>query len=138
MKNILISVLAILAVAILFACSKDKESERFRLLTAHTWRSDSLLVNGEDASGPGEMLEKFKGDARFEKDGSGYFGIYKGTWRFSYGEANIVIESDSLQLPVTAKIILLTQSDFKITTIYPNLLNPSNPYNIRMTFKPKQ
>lgn len=138
MKNITIPVLAVLAAVMIFACTKEEESERFRLLTSTTWKSDSLLVNGEDASGPGGMLEKFKGDAKFEKDGSGYFGIYKGSWRFSYGETNIVIESDSLQLPVTAKIILLTQSDFKITTIYPNLLNPSNPYNIRMTFKPKQ
>lgn len=138
MKNTLISVLTVLAAVLLFSCSKDKESERFRLLTAHIWRSDSLLVNGQDAGGTGGMLEKFRGDAKFGKDGSGYFGVYEGKWRFSYGEANIVIESDSLQVPLTAAIILLTESDFKITTIYPNLLNPSSPYNIRMTFKPKQ
>lgn len=125
------------AIVLLYACKKEKESERFNLLTAHTWTSDSLLVNNSDAGGPGGMLEKFKGDAKFEKNGTGYFGEYTGTWRFSYGEENIVIESDSLQVPLTAKIVLLTQSDFKITTIYPNLLDPLHPFNIRMTFKPK-
>jgi len=123
---------------IFFSCSKENESERFRLLTAHIWRSDSLLVNGVDAGGPGGMLEKFKGDAKFEKDGTGYFGKYKGTWRFAYEEENLVIESDSLPVPLTARIILLTEMDLKITTIYPNLANPQSPFNIRMTFKPKQ
>ncbi|MGQ9620597.1 MAG: hypothetical protein ACUVTX_06375 [Bacteroidales bacterium] len=128
----------IVLVAILFACKKEKESERFKLLTAHIWTSDSLLVNGQDAGGPGGMLEKFKGDAKFEKDYTGYFGKYTGTWRFSYGEENIVIESDSLMVPLTAKIVLLTQTDFKITTVYPNVQDPLNPFNIRMTFKSKQ
>ena len=44
------------------ACNKDKTSERFDLLTSHTWKSDSLLADGVDAGDPGELLEKFKGD----------------------------------------------------------------------------
>lgn len=137
MKKTLLLGLTVLCTVFFSACKKETESERFKLLTAHTWTSDSLLVNGSDAGGTGGMLEKFKGDAKFEKDGKGYFGKYKGTWRFSYGEENLVIESDSLQVPLTAKIVLLTQNDFKITTIYPNLLDPLMPFKIRMTFKPK-
>jgi hypothetical protein len=136
MKKKLFIIVSVL-ILILWSCSKEKESEKFRLLTAHTWTSDSLLAEGVDASGPGQMLEKFKGDARFEKDGTGYFGKYKGTWRFSYSETNVVIDSDSLQVPLTANIILLNESSLKITTTYPNLLNPSNPTDIRMTFKSK-
>ncbi|HOK25840.1 MAG TPA: hypothetical protein P5320_03450 [Bacteroidales bacterium] len=138
MKKITLFLIIAGITAAFFSCSKEKESERFTLLTAHIWTSDSLLVNGVDAGGPGGMLEKFKGDAKFEKDGTGYFGKYKGTWRFAYGEENLVIESDSLQVPLTAKIVLLTTTDLKITTVYPNLANPQNPFNIRMTFKPKQ
>jgi hypothetical protein len=129
--------LFIIAVILLYACNTEEESERFRLLTAVTWGSDSLLAEGVDAGGPGQILEKFKGDAKFNKDGTGQFGLYTGTWRFSYGEANLVIDSDSLQVPLTAVLAELTAISLKITTIYPNLLNPSNPVDIRMTFKAK-
>jgi hypothetical protein len=122
---------------VLFACNKDTESERFRLLTAHIWTSDSLLADGIDASGPGQILEKFKGDAKFNKDQTGYFGKYTGTWKFAYNETNIVIDSDSLQVAITNNIILLNDVSLKITTTYPNALNPSNPLDIRMTFKVK-
>ena len=121
---------------VLIACKKEG-SERFRLLTAHAWSSDSLLAEGVDASGSGQVLEKFKGDAMFYKDHTGYFGKYTGSWRFAYNETNIVIQSDSLQMPITANIDLLSNSAFKITTAYPNKLNPSNPIDIRMTFKAK-
>jgi len=61
MKRISLFIFVIVITAAFFSCSKEKESERFKLLTAHIWRSDSLLVNGVDAGGPGGMLEKFKG-----------------------------------------------------------------------------
>jgi hypothetical protein len=122
---------------VLWACNKQTESEKFRLLTAHTWTSDSLLADGVDASGSGQILEKFKGDAMFNKDYSGYFGKYTGTWKFAYNESNIVIDSDSLKVALTTNIALLNDISLKITTAYPNALNPSNPLSIRMTFKPK-
>lgn len=135
MKNLVLFV--IFTACIVFACKKDEKSERFRLLTGHEWTSDSLLMDGVDASGPGQRLEKFKGDINFKVDGTGYFGQYTGTWRFSYNETQVVIESDSLQVPLSALIEVLTESSLKITTSYPNLLNPSDPFDIRMTFKPK-
>ena len=135
MKNLVLFLL--FAGCVLFACKKDEKSERFLLLTAHVWTSDSLLMDGADASGPGQMLEKFKGDIDFKTDGTGYFGQYTGTWRFSYNESQVVIESDSLQVPLSALIEELTQTSLKITTSYPNLLNPTSPFDIRMTFKPK-
>lgn len=83
------------------------------------------------------MLADFNGEVKFNEDGTGNFGIYSGTWRFAYNETQIVITTDALQLPLTTKIAELTKTSLKITTSYPNLLNPSAPINIRMTFKAK-
>ena len=71
---------------------------------------------------------KFKGDAKFNEDGTGHFGVYTGTWRFAYNETQIVITTDSLPVPLTAKIAELTKLSLKITTIFPNLINPATPY----------
>jgi hypothetical protein len=117
------------------ACKKESESERFTLITAHKWVSDSLLAEGIDASGPGQMLEKFKGAAEFKKDGTGYFGKYTGTWAFAYEETRLVIDSDSLQVPLTVDIRELTSASLKVSTSFTNPLNLNNPYDIRMTFK---
>jgi hypothetical protein len=133
MKKILLFLFVGL-ILILWACNKDNESEKFLLLTAHIWTSDSLLADGVDASGPGQILEKFKGDAMFRKDYTGYFGKYTGTWRFAYNESNIVIDSDSLQVALTTNIILLTDVSLKVTTAYPSA---QKPIDIRMTFKVK-
>jgi hypothetical protein len=120
------------------SCKKtDTQSESFKLLTGPTWVSDSLLTNGVDASGPTGLLKNFKGEAKFNADGTGSFGIYTGTWRFSFNETQIVITTDSLPIPLTTKIAQLTSTSLKITTSYPNLLNPASPTNIRMTFKAK-
>jgi len=137
MKYLKLHPVFLLAAAILvitFSCKED-ESERFKLLTGHAWVSDSLLVDGQDASGPGEMLEKFKGDAEFFEDGSGYFGQYDGGWYFTNNETDITITSDSLQLPLTSNIIELTSESFKITTQFPVV--PNVYLDIRITFKAK-
>ena len=135
MKNL--TLFLFFSACVLFACRKDEKSERFILLTKHAWQSDSLLMDGVDASGPGQQLEKFKGYMEFYEDGTGYFGQYKGTWRFSYNETQLVIESDSLSFPLSALIDELTELSLKIDTSYPNFIDPQNPFEIRMTFKPK-
>ncbi len=136
MKNL--AILLIISGFVYFAsCKKESQSEQFRLLTGPTWVSDSLLVNGADAGGAGGLLEHFKGEAKFNEDGTGTFGAYTGTWRFSFEETQIVITADSLPLPLTTKIVELTQISLKVTTSYPNVINPSAPINIRMTFKAK-
>ena len=122
---------------IVFACNKETKSEKFLLLTKPLWSSDSLYVNGFDASGPGQMLNKFVGDVKFRDDGTGNFGKYAGKWRFSYGEKELIIESDSLPLPINATINELTNISLKLNTNYPNPLDLSNPFKIRMTFKAK-
>jgi hypothetical protein len=116
------------------SCKKDSQSESFKLLTGPTWASDSLLADGKDASGPGGMLENFKGEAKFKADGTGYFGIYIGIWRFAFNETEIIITTDYLP-PLTTEIAELTKVSLKVTTSYPNLLNPTAPIRIRMTFK---
>jgi hypothetical protein len=129
MKNIALF-LVICCCFQIFSCQKDTQSERFKLLTGPVWASDSLLVNGADASGPGGLLENFKGDVKFNEDYTGNFGSYTGKWRFAFDETQIVISSDSLPIPLTAIIAELTQTSLKITTSYSSV-------NIRMTFKAK-
>ena len=136
MKNLAL-LLAISGCFFISSCKKDSQSESFKLLTSHIWASDSLLVNKVDASGPAGMLADFKGEAKFNEDGTGYFGIYTGTWRFAHNETQIVIKTDFLLLPLTTKIAELTKLSLKITTSFPNPINPSTPINIRMTFKAK-
>lgn len=132
MKNVVL-LLIITALTLASACSKEKTSERFRLLTSHTWTSDSLLANGVDASDPGEMLALFKGDANFNEDGTGTFGQYTGTWMFTDNETNVAITSPDLPFALTTHIVELTSVSLKVTFTYPGV----TPTNIRMTFKPK-
>lgn len=124
-------VAALVAVA---SCNNDKTSDKFDLLTAHVWTSDSLLANGVDASGSGQLLEKFKGDITFKEDGTGTFGQYTGTWMFVDSETNLVISSADLPFALTTHIVELTKASLKVTFVYPS----QPPVNIRMTFKPKQ
>lgn len=131
----LVTFLIISGCLYLASCKKDTQSENFKLLTAHVWASDSLLANGADASGEDGMLKNFKGEVKFNEDGTGNFGVYTGSWRFSYNETQIVITTDSLPLPLTTRIAELTPASLKITTTYPNPINPAAPVNIRMTFK---
>jgi hypothetical protein len=130
--------LIILFSLFVFACSKPEKSEKFKLLTTPVWTSDSLLANKLDASGPGGLLEKFKGDAEFKEDGTGTFGSYIGSWVFNPAETEITIFSDSLpnRLPVTCDIVELKTTSLKITTIVPDK-NTLEPIDIRMTFKAK-
>jgi hypothetical protein len=136
MKNILFMMI-ISGCLIGFACKKESQSERFKLLTGPVWYADSLLSNGVDASGTGGVLQKFKGDAKFKEDGTGYFGKYTGTWQFNPYETKVTIASDSLIFPVVCDIIELNSSSFKVKTVVPNPLNITQYLNIRMTFKPK-
>jgi hypothetical protein len=136
MKKLLLLLLsAILFLS--FGCDKEEKDTPFTLLTAHVWTSDSLLVNGQDASGPDGLLFGFKGDAKFDKDGSGTFGNHQGTWRFSSNETQLVITSEELPLPLTALIGELTKTDLKISTAFPNPEPPPASLDIRMTFKAK-
>jgi hypothetical protein len=132
-----LSFLLIIAAGLLVLSCSEKKSERFILLTTPVWTTDTLLADGIDASGPGQLLNKFKGDAKFREDGTGYFGKYKGEWMLSVDEKNLTIITDSLPMPIVANIKELTDSSLKITTSVPNLLNLTDPYDIRMTFKDK-
>jgi len=136
MKNIALLTF-ISASLLIFSCSKDDRSERFILLTEPAWTADSLLANGIDASAPGGILEKFRGDAKFKEDGTGKFGDYSGTWRLNVEETQLTIVTDSMPLPIIANIKELTKLSLKITTLVPNPLDQYNPFNIRMTFKAK-
>jgi hypothetical protein len=126
--------LVIIAGLLVFSCGKDKKSERFILLTTPVWTTDSLLADGQDASKPGQVLAKFKGDAKFKEDGTGYFGIYKGDWRFNPAETQLTIVTDSLVFPIIADIKMMTTDSLKITTTVPDKNNPLISIAIRMVF----
>lgn len=132
MKKHLLLFLLVVTVLV-SSCNKDKESDRFTLLTSHSWTSDSLLANGVDASDPGEMLALFKGDADFNADGTGTFGQYTGTWMFTDNETNVAITSPDLPFALTTHIAELTAVSLKVTFTFPGV----TPSSIRMTFKPK-
>lgn len=115
----------------IISCSKDDDaSERLVLLTTTIWEPVSLLVNGVDASGSGQLLEDFNGDVNFNEDGTGTFGDYAGTWAFAANETQIIINTEALDFPITALIEELTSNSLIITT---SLLSQ----NIRMTFRAK-
>lgn len=129
-----LSYLIIITISLLiFACSKNEKSEKFKLLTTPTWTTDSLLANKVDASGPGGLLEKFKGDAKFKEDGTGTFGLYKGLWTFNPPETQITIVPDTPKITIVCNIIELTNISFKIATVLLDK-NTLQPVNIRMTF----
>jgi hypothetical protein len=98
MKNVFL-LFVIVSSIILFTCKKDELSERYKFLTGTVWQSDSMLANDIDASGPLGLLENFKGEAKFNTDGTGRFGIYTGKWTLAYNDTQIIIETDSLPIP---------------------------------------
>lgn len=137
MKNLLLFA-GIACCLVLVTCSKEEEeNEQVTILTTPVWVTDSLLANGLDAGGPGQLLEKFKGEAKFNRDNSGTFGRYNGTWWFTENDTQIKITSDSLLIPLTCKIVELIPSSFKITTAVPDTSDFTKQVKIRMTFKPK-
>ncbi len=127
----------VLPLLFIASCDKDDEdevSERFRLLTTPVWESQQLLVNGVDASGSGGLLENFKGDAKFNADGTGNFGNLTGTWEFQQDETQIRIVTNAYPFPIVANIEELTSSAFRIGTLFPNPENPQQQLTVTMSF----
>lgn len=137
MKNNLLFLALIAIIAMAASCSKTTDEDRFEIITGQAWQTDSLLVDGQDASQPGQILYKFKGEARFNRDATGTFGQYTGTWRFTNNRTALEIKTDSLPIPLLANIAELTRQSLKITTAYPSSENPNVDMKIRMTFKAK-
>jgi len=138
--NRLIFTVVILAGMVLFACKKDEkkvELTPYEILTSRTWSSDSLLANGENAGGEGQLLYNFNGDAEFRTDGTGTFGNYTGTWSLSADNKEVTITTDQIPIPIIATIAELTEESLKITTEFPDMSSPGNTISIRMTFKKK-
>ena len=127
----------ITACMLIIACSKEKESERFKLLTTPVWTSESILANGVEPAGSWVFLKQFSGDAKFNKDGTGTFGSYTGQWRFNEDETEITIITSTVPLPIITDIVVLTSQSLRITTTINNPLNPSESADVSMTFKAK-
>lgn len=136
MKNIT-GLYLIAALFMLSGCSKDDESERFKLLTTPVWTSESILANGAEPAGSWEFLKQFSGDAKFNKDGTGSFGSYTGEWKFNAAETEITIITTAVPLPIVTDIVVLTSQSLKIATTVNNPLNPLESADVSMTFKAK-
>jgi hypothetical protein len=137
MKRILF-LLLLAGVFVFSSCNKDDDkSARFKFLTAVTWETDELLVDGEDASGEGQFLENFKGDVKFNSDGTGTFGQYEGTWGLQNKDTELVIYSQEIGFPLTTIIEELTAARLRIVTSFPNFLNPQENLEIKMSFNAK-
>lgn len=136
MRNIL-PVLVILSVIVIFSCDTKEEAPvltPYEMLTTRIWLSDSLLANGQEAGGEGQLLEKFNGEAEFRTDGTGTFGEFTGSWNLSADNKEITIQTDSMPAFVT-QVVELSLVSLKITT--PFEIMPGEVINIRMTFKKK-
>ena len=128
--------LMILATMGYMACKEEEPVlTPFELLTTRIWASDSLLANGEDASGPGEMLETFKGNAIFNTDGTGVLGNYNATWTLSVDNTEVTIITVDPAMEIITTIRELTKTSLKITTAVADINNPGQFIEIRMTFK---
>ena len=136
MKNLSLSFLIILSFT-LITCDKEGQSERFKFLTGSTWISDSLLADGVDAGYAGGLLDDFNGELNFRPDGTGVFGGYTGKWELTYNDTEIILTTETLAFPIVTQIAELTQNSLKVTTGFPNPVNPGAYYKIRMTFKSK-
>ncbi len=129
------------SIILYISCEDELEEEQItktELLTNHIWLSDSLLAGGVNASGPGEILEKFAGETKFNLDGTGTIGQYIGNWKFNEAETQLIITSDSLPAAVTTFISELTESSLKVATVFPLNNDPKNLIGIKMTFIPKE
>ncbi len=135
-----------LSLLVVASCDKDEDevSERLDLLTGVEWVSESLVINGIDASdhSAGDLFENLRGTAKFNKDGTGNFGAYTGTWRFLQDytilEIKTVIPFGETQVPITLEtdIIELTASILKIETNFLDF-NTGEELKIEMTFRAK-
>jgi hypothetical protein len=132
----------LIALAGFFFIACDKEDDEvvltpYEMLTAHVWVSDSLLADGQDAGGEGELLEKFNGDAEFRTDGTGTFGEYTGSWVLSADNKELTITTNQFPVPIVTTIRELTLASLKVTTNFPDMSNPGETIAIRMTFLKK-
>ena len=121
----------------IIGCEKEETSSGVKILTSHPWMSDSLLADGVESGGPGELLYNFSGETNFNKDGTGNVGKYVGIWTLNEDETILTIDSDSLPAVATAVIKELTENSLKIATVFPSKTEPVHLYDIRMTFIPK-
>ncbi len=135
MKKLLLFLFILLALGYVACKEEEPVLTPYELLTTRIWASDSLLANGVDASGPGEMLETFKGNAFFNTDGTGVLGEYDATWVLSVDNTEITINTTDPPMEIITTIRELTKESLKITTAVADISNPGQFIEIRMTFK---
>lgn len=111
-------------------CEEDEEtSERFKLLTAHTWNFDTMITicqNPEIIWAVGFVLEHFQG-ATVTYQSNGYFALADGTgevfesgkWKFSNGETEIITfdEDDPSDIYGHYRIDMLTDDVLEATDL---------------------
>jgi len=127
MKNILIyTVITILIVICILpqSCKKDDEkSERFKLLTDHTWNYETILTICQDPEIKWfiNMLDSgFKGSTVMYNTDGEFVSIFEsGSWKFSNGETEIITfdSDDPSDILGHVRIDMLTEEVLEITDL---------------------
>ncbi len=136
-KLIYLTSVAVAVALLLFSCDKNKKSERFTLLTTPVWTTESVTATGADTSGVSVLVKLVWGDAKFNTDGTGTFGMFSGNWSFNSDEDQITITTASLPSAIVANIITLTNQSLKLSTDLAFPTHPENLINIVLSFKVK-
>lgn len=130
--------LTFVAVALfLYSCSKDKESERFTLLTTPVWTTESITATGADTTGVGVLIKLIRGDAKFNTDGTGTFGMFSGKWSLNSDEDQITITTLALPSSIVADILTLTNQSLKLSADITIATHPQDLINLVLSFKVK-
>lgn len=122
---------------LILACSKEEKSERFKLLTTKVWTTESIVATGTDTTGIGILIKQLEGDAKFNVDGTGYFGSFTGLWWFNPDKTEIAIKPQALGITIVTEIIQMTPQSLKLSTPVTLPTHPLDLINLLMTFKAK-
>ena len=118
----------------LTACDEDQNgddihSERFQLLTAHTWNFDTIFTICQDPeiiwfidwiaeTWPG-TTKSYRSDGSFALTGPDGTAFESGKWEFSNGESEIITfdEDDPSDILGHVRIDVLTDEDLELTDL---------------------
>lgn len=118
-------IILIFSLTFLIACNKDDEIDRNDLLTAHTWKLQKYLRNGNDETSEvliSNFMEQFQNGGTFkrsytDKDGDPFNET--GEWQFDNNQNQVkVTEVSSIQF--TDETSTVSSSDYNILILNDN------------------
>lgn len=124
MKNLKTSILAVLAVVLVFSSCKYEEGPKVSLKTkkariAGTWKVKTVFINGTELSD----MSQFSGTVTYEKDGKGKYSLggltFDFDWEFSDSKEELITKYTMLGVTVEDKveILRLTSKEFWVKEV---------------------